>query len=130
MVVHSRDGLDEISPAAPTLVAELRAGEVTRYEIDPATFGLQSADLSGLEVDSADASAALIRAALAGDEGAENARRIIALNAGATIYVAGIAARLADGIALAEDLLSTGQAAEKLKSFVDFTQLVRGDRQA
>ncbi|MFT7286456.1 MAG: anthranilate phosphoribosyltransferase [Halieaceae bacterium] len=125
MVVHSQDGLDEISIAAPTQVAELKNGEVHCYQIDAASFSLGADSLDGLVVDSAKASATLIRAALAGDERAASAQRIIALNAGATIYVAGVAGSLADGVALAEDLLSTGQAAEKLKSFVDFTQFMR-----
>ncbi len=129
MVVHSRDGLDEISTAAPTTVAELRDGEVRVSEIRPETFAMASDSLDGLCVDSAEASASLIRAALSGrssDAGdADRARQIIALNAGATIYVAGLAGSLADGIAEAEDLLSTGQAGERLKAFVDLTQLMR-----
>ncbi|MFK8043020.1 anthranilate phosphoribosyltransferase, partial [Congregibacter sp.] len=116
MVVHAQDGLDEISIAAPTSVAELRDGEVHCYIINPADFGLGVTDLGGLLVDSAQASAALIRAALSGRGGdsdttdPEKARQIIAMNAGATIYVSGVASSLADGVALAEDLLSTGQA--------------------
>lgn len=136
MVVHAADGLDEISIAAPTSVAELKEGEVRAYTINAADFGLGATDLSGLTVDSAKASATLIRATLSGGRGAdagtdpEKARQIIAMNAGATIYVAGIASSLADGVALAEDLLSTGQAAEKLKAFVDLTQLMRGETSA
>ncbi len=136
MVVHSRDGLDEISIAAPTRVAELRNGAVQVYEIDPGDFGLRVSDLDGLIVDSAQSSAALIRAALTGskisdaDHDVEKARGIIAINAGATIYVSGIATTLADGIALAEDLVSTGQAGEKLKAFVDLTQLMRQEKDA
>lgn len=134
MVVHSRDGLDEISIAAPTLVAELRGGEVRCYEIQPADYAMDADDLAGLSVDSAQASAALIRAALGIGEApgndVEKAQKIITLNAGATIYVAGIAGNLADGIALAEDLVSTGQAGEKLKEFVDMTQMMRQERQA
>jgi anthranilate phosphoribosyltransferase len=90
----------------------------------------------GLSVDSAQASAKLIRAALSGrgssddNTDPEKARKIIAINAGATIYVAGITVSLADGVALAEDLLSTGQAAEKLKAFVDITQLMREEKTA
>ena len=85
--------------------------------------------LDGLSVNSASASAALIRAALAGagDERVNKARDIIALNAGATIYVSGIAATLADGVAMAEDALGSGQAGQKLAEFIDFTQLMRGE---
>lgn len=126
LVVHAADGLDEISIAAPTQVAECRDGAVHNYQLDPASFGLAHADLSGLEVSSADESAKLIRAALRGENeaAAEKARAIIALNAGATIYAAGIAGSVADGVALAEDLISSGQAMEKLRTFVDFTRLL------
>lgn len=130
MVVHSRDGLDEISIAAATQVAELRNGEVHCYQINAADFGFDAPDLTGLEVGSAQASARLIRAALSGRElegnDALKAQKIIIMNAGATIYVAGVTSSLADGIALAEDLVSTGQAGEKLKAFIDLTQFMRG----
>ena len=129
MVVHSKDGLDEISIAANTMVAELRDGDIQVYEIDPAAYSMDADSLDGLSVDSAAASAALIRAALSGkdsDSGdAEKARRIIALNAGATIYVAGVATSLESGVAMAEDLISSGLAMEKLKAFVDVTTLMR-----
>lgn len=129
MVVHSADGLDEISIAEPTFVAELKDGDISCYEIDPSDFGLAADNLDGLTVDSSEASASLIRAALMGRESdagdAQKARNIIALNAGATIYVAGLAASLGDGISLAEDLLGAGLAGEKLKAFVDLTQFMR-----
>ena len=127
MIVHADDGLDEISIAAGTQVAELRDGSVTTYHISPEEFGLQRQSLDGLSVDSADASASLIRAALGADSGdaARKAAAIISLNAGATIYVSGVAATLADGVAMAEDVLATGQGLEKLKQFIDFTQLMR-----
>jgi anthranilate phosphoribosyltransferase len=126
LVVHSEDGLDEISIAGKTRVVELRDGDITQYEISPEQFSLPLQDLSGLSVHSAAESAALIRGALGGeaDPAARKAAAIIALNAGATIYASGVALTLADGVAMAEDLLSTGQAAEKLKEFVDFTQLM------
>ena len=128
MIVHSNDGLDEISIAEPTQVAELRDGNIETYQVCPEDFGMQRQSLEGLSVADSNASAALIRSALAGeeDEASQKAAAIIALNAGATIYVAGVASTLADGVAIAEDLLASGQAAEKLKSFVDFTQLMRG----
>ncbi|RLQ21166.1 anthranilate phosphoribosyltransferase [Seongchinamella sediminis] len=128
MIVHSDDGLDEISIAAPTRVAELRDGKIESYSISPEDFGLERQSLEGLAVADSAASAALIRSALAGadDEASRKAAAIIALNAGATIYVADVTSTLAAGVAMAEDLLASGQAAEKLKSFVDFTQLMRG----
>jgi anthranilate phosphoribosyltransferase len=127
MVVHSDDGLDEISIAAATSVAELRDGTVSTYRIAPGDFALAPQSLDGLTVASAEASATLIRRVLGGDSDAtaRKAADLIALNAGATIYVSGIAATLADGVAMAEDLLASGQAGEKLKEFIDFTRLMR-----
>lgn len=129
MVVHSDDGLDEISIAAPTLVHECRDGAMSSFRLEPADYGLARESLDGLLVDSAEASASLIRSALGGAAGAaaDRARAIISLNAGATIYVAGIAGTIGDGILLAEDLISSGQAMEKLRTFVSFTQLL-GER--
>ncbi|MEH6582599.1 MAG: anthranilate phosphoribosyltransferase [Halioglobus sp.] len=126
MIVHSDDGLDEISIAGKTLVVELREGSISQYHISPEDFSLPIQDLSGLSVASAAESAALIRGALQGSDEpvARKAAAIIALNAGATIYVSGIAATLADGVAMAEDALATGQAAEKMREFIDFTQLI------
>lgn len=127
MIVHSDDGLDEISIAAGTQVAELRDGSIETYHLTPEEFSIERQSLDGLSVADSQASASLIRKALAGadDEPSRKAAAIIALNAGATIYVSGVASTLADGVAMAEDLLATGQAAEKLKNFIDFTQLMR-----
>ncbi len=128
MVVHSDDGLDEISIAAGTRVSELRDGSISSYHITPEEFGLVRQDLEGLAVGSAAASAELIRRGLAGadDDAARKAAAMLTLNGGATIYVSGIAATLADGVAMAEDLLASGQAAEKMRQFIDFTRLMRG----
>jgi len=127
MVVHSHDGLDEISIADKTHVCELRSGDLTSYTLSPEDVGLTVQSLDGLNVSSAAESAALIRAALSSDkdERAQKAAAMLTINAGATLYVAGVAATIADGVALAEDVVATGQAAEKLKAFVDFTQLMR-----
>ncbi len=126
LVVHSDDGLDEISIAAGTRVAELRDGAVTTYHIQPEDFGIERGTLDGLAVGSAAESAALIRRALdgAGDEVSRNAAAMLALNGGATIYASGVASSLAQGVALAGDVLASGQAAEKLKQFVEFTRLM------
>lgn len=128
MVVHSDDGLDEISIAAATQVTELCDGNIESYRISPEDFSLTRQSLDGLTVTGAAASANLIRQALAGaeDESAQKAAAMLALNAGATIYVSGIAATLADGVAMAEDALASQLAQEKLKQFIDFTQLMRG----
>jgi anthranilate phosphoribosyltransferase len=128
MIVHSDDGLDEISIAASTQVTELCDGNIESYQICPEDFSVQRNSLDGLSVTSATASAELIRQALAGEENeaAQKAAAMLALNAGATIYVSGIAATLADGVAMAEDALASRLAQEKLKQFIDFTQLMRG----
>ncbi len=88
--------------------------------------GIEKESLQGLSVKSATESAQLIRAALSGanEDRARKAAAIIALNAGVCIYVSGLVATQADGVALAEDLISTGQALEKLNRFVEFTQLM------
>lgn len=128
MIVHSDDGLDEISIAAGTQVAELRAGNIDTYHITPGEFSIAEQSLDGLSVNSASASAQLIRKALGGeqDEASAKARDMLALNGGATIYVSGVAPTLADGVDMAEDVLASGQAAQKLEEFIDFTQLMRG----
>ncbi|MFN2287923.1 MAG: anthranilate phosphoribosyltransferase [Chromatocurvus sp.] len=128
MVVHGDGGLDEVALSGPTRVAELRNGQVRSYEIAPSDFGLQAQALDGLSVTSAEESAALIRAALGGRVSAQKAADLIALNAGATIYVSGIADSIENGVSMAEDLIATGQAGEKLKAFVDFTRLMREER--
>jgi anthranilate phosphoribosyltransferase len=127
MVVHSDDGLDEISIAAGTQVTELRDGNIESYHITPEDFSVERQSLDGLSVEGVASSADLISRALSGadDEQAQKAAALLALNAGATIYVSGIAATLADGVAMAEDALASGLAAEKLKQFIDFTQLMR-----
>ena len=114
--------------AAGTQVAELRDGSVSTYHISPGEFGQQVQDLEGLAVASAVESANMIREALGGSDGdvARKAASMIALNAGATIYVSGVAATLADGVAMAEDVIATGQALEKLQQFIDFTQMMVG----
>lgn len=128
MVVHADDGLDEISIASDTQVAELLDGSITEYRLSPSDFSYETETLDGLSVSSPAESAELIRAALSGkktdDDRIRRAAAIIALNAGASIYVAGLAVTQADGVAMAEDLIATGQALEKLKEFVEFTQMM------
>ncbi|MDQ2077610.1 anthranilate phosphoribosyltransferase [Marinimicrobium sp. ABcell2] len=124
MVVHARDGLDEISLATETQVAELNKGRVTEYVIKPEDFGINSQSLLGLSVDSAEASLALIQDALGkrrGEHGSK-AADIIALNAGAAIYVSGVAQSLAEGVDMAQDAIGSGLAAEKINELAAFTQ--------
>lgn len=125
MVVHAEDGLDEISLARPTHVAELKAGEITEFQIKPEDFNLASQSLIGLEVDNAEQSLALIKAALGKEqhETAQKARQIIILNAGAAIYVSGLADSLQAGVSMAEDAIGSGLALAKLNELASFTQV-------
>ena len=125
MVVHADDGLDELSITGASHVAELRDGEIREYSLRPEDVGLQCASLAGLEVASAAESRALVDAALSGDDSdpAQRAASMIAYNAGAAIYVSGLAATLADGVKMAEDAIASGAAAQKIKELVTFAQL-------
>jgi anthranilate phosphoribosyltransferase len=116
MVVHAEDGMDEISISAPTHVAELKQGEVSIYTVSPSDFGMESAALDELRVDSAEQSLAMIRAVLADNPGP--ARDIVCLNAGAAIYVSGCADSLAAGVEAARAAISSGKAAAVLQNLV------------
>lgn len=123
MVVASKDGLDEISLASATRVAELKNGEIIEYDITPEDLGVKSQSLVGLSVDTAEESLSLIKAAFGRghDEMAEKARDIIALNAGAAIYVAGLAPTAKMGVEMALDAMGSGLAAGKLAELADFS---------
>jgi len=116
MVVHSKDGLDEISIADDTYVAELKDGSVTTYTINPTDFSLPLGDLNDIKADDAESSLKLIQQALDGQDGA--AKNIIAMNAGAAIYVSGMAKSLQTGINTALEILNGGSAHQKLDDFV------------
>ncbi len=119
LVVHSGDGLDEISVGAPTLVAELRAGSISTYTITPDRFGITRAPLEALRVSSVEESVAVLRAVLANQAGP--ALDVVALNAGAAIYTAGLVSSLADGVSRAQEIIASGAAAEKLETLVALT---------
>ena len=126
MVVHSDDGLDEISLVGGTSVAELQGGEIREYRISPSDFGIGEQNLDGLGVTDAADSLALIRDAL-GSRPSEQGRKagdIIALNAGAAIYVSGVAASLDEGVAMAQDSIASGLALEKLDELAAFSTLL------
>ncbi|MDH4870228.1 anthranilate phosphoribosyltransferase [Pseudomonas sp. BN515] len=132
LVVHSRDGLDEVSLAAPTHVAELKNGEVTEYQIQPEDFGIKSQSLIGLTVGSPQESLELIRDAL-GKRKTENGQKaadMIVLNAGAALYAADLASSLKEGVRLAQDALHTGLAREKLDELASFTAVFRVENEA
>ena len=124
LVVHSDDGLDEISIAAPTAVAELRDGEVKTYSIAPEDFGMQRSALDSLRVDSAQQSLEMIQAIFDGLPGPGT--DLLALNAGAAIYVAGLTATLAEGVSQAQALLASGAVRARLAAFVATTQRLGG----
>jgi len=123
LVVHAADGLDEISIAATTHIAEARGSEIHEFELIPADLGVNAGSLDGLSVTSATESLELIRAAMAGGEGgrAERARDLIALNAGAALYVAGLAEDISAGVAAARALLESGAAWERLERLARLT---------
>lgn len=127
MVVHSRDGLDEISLASATYVAELKDGEVTEWMIQPEDVGIDSQTLTGLSVESATESLTLINDALGKKKSAigEKAANIIALNAGAGIYVSGLTNTYKQGVALAHDIIWGGQALEKMSVLAEFTKTLK-----
>ena len=116
MVVHSEDGLDELSIANETHVAELKDGHVSTYTIHPNDFDIQLGDLEKIKAENASESLALITDAFAGNKGPH--RDIIALNAGAAIYVSGIEDSLDNGILKACELLSDGGAQAKLDAYI------------
>lgn len=116
LVVHSADGLDEISIGAETHIAESRDGRVHTHSVNPGQFGMTTADLSTLTVSSPRESLAMIRTVLDNSEGP--ARDIVALNAGAAIYASGLAGDLNAGVSLALESLSSGAARERLASLV------------
>ncbi|MEC8897767.1 anthranilate phosphoribosyltransferase [Marinobacter nauticus] len=124
MVVCSKDGLDEISLATVTHVAELKDGEINEYDLTPEDLGIKSQSLVGLTVDSSDESLKLIKAAFGRnhDETTEKARDMIALNAGAAIYVAGLAKTAKEGVDMALDAMGSGLAAGKMSELADFSQ--------
>ena len=127
LVVHAQDGLDEISLAAPTHVAELKDGVVSEYRIQPEDFGIKSQTLMGLTVEGAEDSLTLIRDALGRrkTENGQKAADMVVLNAGAALYAADLATTLKEGVQLAQDALHTGLAWEKLDELVSFTAVFR-----
>ncbi|HEX5785648.1 MAG TPA: anthranilate phosphoribosyltransferase [Burkholderiaceae bacterium] len=118
VVVYGRDGMDEVSLGASTLVGELRNGEVTEYEIHPEDFGLTMASNRALRVETPEQSKALLLAVLDNQPGP--ARDIVALNAGAALYAANVAPTLVDGLRLAQQALDSGAAKAKLDELVAF----------
>jgi len=120
LVVHSDDGLDEISIAAPTRVAELKEGRVATWVFNPAEHGVCHESIHSLSVDSAAASLSLIQRVFDGEPGA--ARDMVVLNAGGAIYASGVEDTLQSGIQRARNAIDDGGARHKLRQFVEYTQ--------
>ena len=131
MVVHSKDGLDEISLAIETYACELKNGEIREFEIKPEDVGLERQDLTGLSIDSADESLALIKNALGkrDSDAGKKAADMLAINAGAAIYVAGLSVSFKDGVDMAEDAIYSGMALEKIKELASFSKYIAEDGQ-
>lgn len=121
MVVHAEDGLDEISLAAPTWVAELRDGEIHEYSIAPEDVGIERQSLDPLRVKSAEDSLRLVRQSLVGEGAAAD---IVALNAGAALYCSGISDSYKEGVAMAQDAQASKLPLEKLKELADFARVL------
>ena len=125
MVVHSRDGLDEISIGDVTDVAELKDGQITRYTIEPEDFDLQRVAIEYIKADGPEHSVAMIRGLLGGESGP--ARDIVAMNAGAAIYVSGLAGSLADGVKKAQQVLDSGDGLARLEKLAALSQTFKAD---
>ena len=119
MVVHSEDGMDEISIGAATNVAELKDGKVTSYQITPEQFGFAKTNISELAVSGAEESLAVIQKVLNNEAGP--AKDIVKFNSGAAIYVAGLANSLEEGIEKAEEVIASGAAKAKLDELVNIS---------
>ncbi len=122
LIVHA-DGLDELTVAGASSIVELRDGQIEEYTVEPADFGLDEHDVSGLSCESPSESLAMIQSALTGTEN-QAASDLVALNAGAALYASDVAGSLANGVAMAQDLMITGQASEKFKEFVALTKAI------
>jgi anthranilate phosphoribosyltransferase len=120
LVVWGKDGMDEISLGAATMVGELKDGQIREYEIHPEDFGLAMVSNRGLKVANAEESKAMLLAALENQPG--TAREIVVLNAGTALYTANLAATIGEGIVKAKETIASGAARKKVDEFVSFTR--------
>jgi anthranilate phosphoribosyltransferase len=116
VVVYGRDGMDEVSLGAATMVGEYRDGAIREYEIHPEDFGLTMSSSRALKVETPEQSRALLQAVLDNEPGP--ARDIVTLNAGVALYVAGVVPGMAEGVALAREGIASGRALAKMHQFV------------
>jgi anthranilate phosphoribosyltransferase len=124
VVVYGRDGMDEVSLGAATMVGEFRDGEIREYEVHPDDFGLTMASNRTFKVNTPAESLALVRSVLGNDNGP--ARDIVVLNAGVALYAANLATTMAEGVAMAREAVASGKAATKMDQFVAATQRLAG----
>ncbi len=124
LVVHSRDGLDEISISAPTRVCEVRDGELRSYELNPEDLGLARHPIERVAGGDARENASIAREVLGGANGARH--DIVVANAGAALYVGGLVPSIRDGVALAKESIASGRALEKLQQLVSESNAVGG----
>ena len=120
LVVYGRDGMDEVSLGAATMVGEYKDGDIREYEIHPEDFGLTMASNRALKVETPEQSKAMLRSVL--DNEAGPARDIVILNAGVALYAANLAGTMAEGIAMAREALASGKALAKMHQFVARTK--------
>jgi anthranilate phosphoribosyltransferase len=123
LVVYGKDGMDEVSLGAATMVGELKDGEVREYEIHPEDFGLRMISNRGLKVENAEASKAMVLEALDNVEGTP--RDIVVLNAGTALYAGNVAPSIKEGIERARESIASGAAKRKLESFVSLTRKLK-----
>jgi anthranilate phosphoribosyltransferase len=116
LVVHGEDGMDEISITGKTTVAELKDNQISQYEISPNDFGFKNGSMTDITVENVEESKQKILAILDGERG--SARDIAVLNAGAAIYVSGLAESIENGLHLAEKLIDSGEARHKLEELI------------
>jgi anthranilate phosphoribosyltransferase len=121
LVVYGRDGMDEVSLGAATLVGELKNGHITEYEIHPEDFGMPMASNRALKVETPEQSMAMLKAVMDNEPGA--ARDIVILNAGAALYAANVTPSIKSGVELARSVIASGAAKSKLAQFIAFTQM-------
>jgi anthranilate phosphoribosyltransferase len=124
VVVYGKDGMDEVSLGAATMVGELRDGAVREYEIHPEDYGLSMISNRGLKVENAQESMAMVLEALENREGTP--REIVTLNAAAALYAANLVGGIPDGIRLARETIASGAARAKLDEFVAATRALGG----
>ncbi|WP_297724017.1 anthranilate phosphoribosyltransferase [Limnohabitans sp. Rim8] len=121
LVVYGRDGMDEVSLGAATLVGELKNGHISEYEIHPEDFDMPMASNRALKVETPEQSMAMLKAVLDNEPGA--ARDIVILNAGAALYAANVTPSIKSGVELARSVIASGAAKSKLAQFIAFTQM-------